>query len=170
MPRLPHALTRLGATVAVATLLAACSGAEDTGDVEVEAVDLTPAQAEACTDLLAAVPDELGDLASRDVTPRKAWGRAWGSPAVVLTCGASMPEGFQPGASCEEVNGVGWYVPTEQFSDLSADLTVYTIGRDPVVELLIPAEHRRNGAFAGDVLSTLAAPVKAAIPKAEPCI
>ena len=170
MSRLPHALTRLGATAAALALLAACSGGEETGAVEVESVDLPAAQAKACTDVLAALPEELGGLAPRDVTPRKASGRAWGSPAVVLTCGASMPEGFQPGASCEEVNGVGWYVPTEQFSDLSADLTVYTIGREPVVELVIPAEHRRNGAFAGDVLSTLAGPVKTAIPKAEPCI
>lgn len=157
-----HLLTLLGASL----LLAACSS----GDVEIAAVDVTPAERAACAKVLDAVPDELDGLPTRAVTPATALGRAWGDPAVVLTCGVAMPEDFQPGASCEEANGVGWYVPTDQMSDLGEDLTIYTIGRTPVVELVVPSEQRRDAAFAADALATLAGPVKRAIPKAEPCV
>ncbi|HSX66402.1 DUF3515 domain-containing protein [Nocardioides sp.] len=162
MPRLTPLLPLLGLTV----LLAACSS----GDVEISSGDVTPAERAACEKLLDTVPAELDGLTAREVTPATALGRAWGDPAVVLSCGVAMPEGFQPGASCEEVNGVGWYVPTDQFSDLGQDLTVYTIGREPVVELVVPSEQRRDAAFAADALATLADPVKRAIPETEPCI
>lgn len=165
MPRLPH-LTPLLPLLGLSTLLSACSS----GDVEISSGDVTPDERAACQQLVDAVPAELDGLAARKVTPAKALGRAWGDPAIVLSCGVAMPESFQPGASCEEVNGVGWYVPTDQFSDLGQELTIYTIGREPVVELVIPSDQRRDAAFAADALATLADPVKQAIPDAEPCI
>ncbi|MDO7869159.1 DUF3515 domain-containing protein [Nocardioides jiangxiensis] len=150
----------------VAALLTGCgSDSVEIASTRVDAADRTT-----CQQLVRALPATLDHLVTRAVVPRTALGHAWGDPAVVLTCGVTMPADFQPGASCEEINGVGWFVPTEQFGDLSEDLTVYTIGRDPVVEVVIPAEHRRDAAFPGDALATLAAPVKQAIPKAERCV
>lgn len=162
MPRLAHLLSLIGTGV----LLTACSS----DGVEIASPDVTAAERTACEKVLVTLPDELDGLPAQEVTPANALGRAWGDPAVVLTCGVSMPVGFQPGASCEEVNGVGWYVPTDQFSDLGQDLTIYTIGRTPVVELLVPSEQRRDAAFAADALSTLGDPIKKAIPRAEPCV
>jgi hypothetical protein len=152
--------------LSIGVLLAACSS----DGVEIASPHVTAAERAACQKVLKALPAELDGLPAQKVTPANALGRAWGDPAVVLTCGVSMPQGFQPGASCEENNGVGWYVPTDQFGDLGEDLTVFTIGRTPVVELLVPSEQRRDGAFAADALATLADPIKQAIPTHEPCV
>lgn len=174
MLRLSPAFVRTTLPAAVVgLLLGACSGdgaADDTGPVPIGPVEVTAAQQAACEKLLAALPAEFLELPARDVTPSTALGRAWGSPAVDVSCGVEMPEDFTPGASCEEVNGVGWYVPIEQFSDLRMDLTISTIGRDPVVRLTVPADYRREAAFSADALVTLAEPVKKAIPDAEPCV
>jgi hypothetical protein len=161
-------LPRRALSFAVATpfLLTSCGS----GTVEVETVKVDAADRGTCQQLVRALPATLDGLVTRAIAPKTALGHAWGDPAVVLTCGVSMPKGFQPGASCEENNGVGWYVPTDQFADLSEDLTVYTIGRTPVVELVVPSEQRRDAAFAADALATLADPIKQAIPKAEPCV
>lgn len=167
MPRLTYAVP-LAATLA---LLTACSlPFGDSGPVEIETAKLGADARSACDAVLDAAPSTFVGLTAREVTPTSATGRAWGSPAVLLTCETSMPEEFTPGASCEEVNGVGWYVPIAQFSDLSQDLTIYTIGREPVVKLRVPADYRDNTAFAADALVTLSDPVKAGIPQAEPCV
>jgi hypothetical protein len=168
----PFVRTTLPAAL-VGLLLSACSGdgdAADTGPVAIGSAKVTEADQAACEELVAALPAEFLDLPTREVTPTTALGRAWGSPAVTVGCGVDMPDDFTPGASCEEVNGVGWYVPIEQFSDLRMDLTIYTIGRDPVVRLEVPADYRRDAAFSADALVTLADPVKQAIPDAEPCV
>lgn len=146
-------------------LLTACGGS-----VELAAYDVSPTQREACEALVDALPEEFVGLEARETTPADALGAAWGDPHVAVTCGGGMPDDFTPGASCEEVNGVGWYVPIDQFSDLRMDLTIYTIGRDPVVRLDVPAEYRKEAAFAADALVTMAEPVKQAIPDAEPCV
>lgn len=161
-------LLRRSLPLAVATpfLLTSCGS----GTVEIESVKVSAAERSACQQLVRALPATLDGLVTRAVAPKTALGHAWGDPAVVLTCGVHMPKGFQPGASCEENNGVGWYVPTDQFADLTEDLTVYTIGRTPVVELVVPSERRRDGAFAADALATLADPIKQAIPTHEPCV
>lgn len=152
--------------VLVATLAAGCGE----GAVELPSYDVGPAQTAACATLLDALPEKFVGLEPREVYPDDAFGAAWGDPSVELTCGGGMPDDFTPGASCEEVEGVGWYVPINQFSDLREDLTIYTIGREPVVRLDVPAEYRREAAFAADALVTLAEPVKTAIPDAQPCV
>lgn len=128
----------------VALLLAplgGCGGAVDLG----EEPDLPAAQAAACADLLAAVPDALGGLERRDAEPAAA-GAAWGDPAVVLRCGATTPEGLDPFSQCEDVEGVGWYVPPEALGDPAAPITVTTIGVEPAVSLTYPPEQRGTAA------------------------
>jgi hypothetical protein len=146
---------------ALAALLTAC------GPTEVA----TPpaAAAKACAALAGAVPGKLMSETSREVSPADA-GAAWGDPAIVLSCGVDMPKDFTPGASCEEISGVGWYVPTDQFADSRLDLAIYTIGRSPVVRLEIPSDYRADAAFVADTLTTLAPVIKENTNLEKPCI
>jgi hypothetical protein len=116
--------------------LAGCSG----GPVEVEVPDT--AVAAACGELLEDLPAELAGLAAREVTPSDAPAAAWGDPAVVLTCGAEEPDELDRFSSCLVVGKVGWFVPPSQEEDLDADVVLSAVGRDPLVSLLVPAEHR----------------------------
>ena len=159
-----------GALVAAGLLAAACSGTDAVEAVEVDAPDLTADQATTCAALVEALPTKLLTHAERDVTPADAPAAAWGDPAIVVTCGVEMPDDFEPGASCEEVNGVGWFVPMDQFSDIRVDLAVHTIGFDPVVRLEIPADYRKDPAVVADSLATLAEPIKEHARQVQPCI
>ena len=166
-----------GALVAAGLLLAGCSvDSDDKGDdkgddpIAVAAPELSTDQATACAALIEALPAKLLTHTSREVTPADAPVAAWGDPAIVVTCGVEMPDDFEPGASCEEVNGVGWFVPMDQFSDIRVDLAVHTIGFDPVVRLEIPADYRRDPAVVADSLATLAAPIKEHARQVQPCI
>lgn len=109
------------------------------------------------------------DEPSREVEPADA-GAAWGDPAIALSCGVEMPKDFTPGSSCEEISGVGWYVPTDQFADARLDLTIYTIGRNPVIRLEIPSDYRADAAFVADSLTTLAPVIKKHTKLEKPCI
>jgi hypothetical protein len=148
----------LGLTV---PMLAAC------GPVDVAAPP--SGSAAACAALAGGVPATLLKKEAREVSPADA-GAAWGDPAVVLSCGVEMPKEFTPGASCEEINGVGWYVPTDQFADDRLDLTLYTIGRSPTVRVEIPSDYRGDVAFTADALSTLAPAIKKHTKLDKPCI
>jgi hypothetical protein len=87
-------------------------------------------------------------------------------------CGGSMPEGFDRFAACDEVDGVGWYLPPEQVPDVGdeefGDATIATVGRDPVLALDVPAQYRPEGLAA--VLSGLAAPVREHVRQVRPCV
>ncbi len=88
------------------------------------------------------LPDEMEGLDEVEVTPPGAPARAWGSPAVVVTCGVTMPADFNEASPCEEINGVGWFVRPDEFGDNEADLDMTTIGFSPAVRLQVPGEHR----------------------------
>jgi hypothetical protein len=60
--------------------------------------------------------------------------RAWGDPAIIATCG--WPALGPTTDECLEVDGVHWVV--EQLSD-GAKFTTY--GRDPAIEVLVPAAY-----------------------------
>lgn len=108
------------------------------------------AQREACSDLLAALPDEVDGLTERSVEPEGVAARAWGEPAVVLVCGAEMPADFSEISPCFETDaGVQWYVSERTAGDQEVDAVLTTIGFEPTVQLRIPAEHRPpTGLFA----------------------
>jgi hypothetical protein len=110
-------------------------------------------------------PATEGDARGRAGKPRSA---RLGRPGRRAHAAEWHAEGLHvKGASCEEINGVGWYVPTDQFADLSElDLTVYTIGRTPVVEVVpseLPPRRGVRRRCAGDARD----PIKQAIPKAR---
>ena len=155
--------------VACTALLAAgaCSPDEgSTGPVGIDSTDITGAERAACRALVDVLPDELGGQEQREVEPDDALGAAWGDPAIELTCGVGRPDGFTKFSGCDEVNGVGWYVPEDQVADRSADVTLTTIGFQPRVGLRIPATYRPPN----DVLVQLAAPIKKHLTLVKPCV
>jgi hypothetical protein len=136
------------------------------GAVSIGSPDVPDAVRTVCRDLVDALPDELAGQEPREVEPADALGAAWGDPAIELRCGVGTPEGLTKFSECQEINGVGWYVPEEQVADGSADLTLTTIGFEPAVELRIPGELRPPN----DALVQLAAPVKNYLEQVEHCV
>lgn len=118
----------LGVVALAATASAGCAGA----------VDIEPAPGGGtveCRDLVAALPPTLADLARRgaDTTVGVA---AWGDPAVVLRCGT---EPLGPTTlPCVTIDGVDWIVVAQ---DENGAARLATFGRDPAVEVEVPAEY-----------------------------
>lgn len=125
-------------------LLAACGG-----PVEVDVPDLEADEAAACEAFADALPDTLADEERVDIEPADAPAAAYGDPAIVVTCGADEPEGFAPGAQCELVNDVPWYIPSEQYDDPDLDLVITSAWHEPRVQVVMPAELRGNALEAG---------------------
>jgi hypothetical protein len=120
-----------------------------------------------CRDLLADVPDTLGEREQREVTPPDALGAAWGDPAIVMTCGGEPPA-LAPTAVCEEANGVGYFVEDAPLKDESVDVTLVTVGYDPIITVEVPAEERPEGVAAA--MAGLAATVEAHTELVRPCL
>lgn len=135
-------LLRRGLAAVALLTLSACSNA-----VEVDSPDLNRADRTSCDHLLEELPDELDGLERIDVTPDGAPALAWGDPAVVVTCGVTMPEDFDEMSPCEEINGVGWFVRPEEYADNDSALDMTSIGFYPAVRLLVPAEQRPPAGF-----------------------
>lgn len=133
-------------------LLAACGG-----PVEVDVPDLDAEDSAACEAFADALPDTLADEERVDVEPSDAPAAAYGDPAIVVTCGADSPDGFAPGAQCEVVNDVPWYIPSEQYDDLDLDLVITSAWHEPRVRIVVPAESRGLEAGAMARLSPLVA-------------
>lgn len=139
------------ALIVLATPLTACGG-----PVEVDVPDLDASAEAVCEAFGEALPDTLAEQDRVETEPAEAAVAAYGDPAIVVTCGATTPAEFDTAGSCELVNGVGWWAPPEQFADEDLDLTLYSAGYDPTVEILVPADLKANGgAAAMAVLSPL---------------
>ena len=127
-------------TLVGSVVLAGCSS-----DVAVEpsrgADALSGAQVRACEQLVAGLPDRVGDLPQRRTTGNPL-GAAWGDPAVVLRCGVETPDDFTPTSVCQDIDGVLWFVPEGQIADQGADVVATTMATLPRVEVAIPAELR----------------------------
>lgn len=126
------------------------------GGVDVPGTTVSGAERAACERLVEALPDRVSDQARRE-TSGNPLGAAWGDPAIVLRCGVGTPEGYDKFAGCQTVNDLDWFVPTEDIEDQGADVTMTTIGREPAVEVVVPAAYRPPDA----VMVDLAAAVKA---------
>jgi hypothetical protein len=113
--------------------------------VPIEAQDLSSADRATCRALVDDLPETLAGEQRRSVDPDDALGAAWGDPAYVLTCGVAEPSDYEPTAACNVVEGVGWYVPDDQLSDLGQDATAIALSLTPYVEVLVPEEHRTEG-------------------------
>ena len=126
--------------------LAACSGA-----VDVDSPDIDARTRAACARFLDKVPEKVGDQERRKVEPDDAPAAAWGDPAIVVTCGVGMPKDFDRFSPCQEVNGIGWYIPDEALYDEVSDVQMTTIGIEPAVRIDLPAEYRPPAAVLVEV-------------------
>ncbi|CUR56627.1 conserved exported hypothetical protein [metagenome] len=116
-----------------------------------------------CEALVDSLPDTLGDQDRRLVSPAAALGAGWGDPPIVLTCGGDWP--IPAGASCQEVDSVGWYVPESAFDDQSADVVMTSIGFEPTVQVVLPADYRPPAA----VMVGLAPAITKTLKPTTPC-
>ncbi|MDT0202900.1 DUF3515 family protein [Nocardioides sp. AE5] len=115
--------------------------------VEIDSPDADPETRAACESFLADLPDPLLGEPGVEVSPDDALGRAWGDPPIVVTCGVGVPDGFTEFALCDEVNGIGWYVPDSAVADLDGgdgggDVVLTVITHAPRIEVQLPAAHR----------------------------
>ena len=118
----------------------------------------------AAAELLTRLPVAVADQGRREVTPTDVAGAAWGAPPITLVCGVDEPAGFTDVASCLTVNGVDWYVPTEQL-EAQGDLTMTTVYREVSVEVQLPAAYFPPAA----TLADLAPAVRRSIPRTDEC-
>ncbi|MEO9324961.1 DUF3515 domain-containing protein [Nocardioides sp. C4-1] len=136
---------------ALAPTLAACSGTP-----EIESYDLSDADRAACEAFVADLPDTLADQERVEVEPDDALGAGYGDPAITVTCGVPVPDGFDQTSRCDEVNGVGWYVPDGSDDDRTSDLRLSVPGYRPVVELVVPPDYRPQDPNIGDATTASA--------------
>jgi hypothetical protein len=121
----------------------------------------SPAAAERCAHLGNVLPQRLESLRPRVISPRSPLVHAWGSPAVILTCGVPSPPGYSPTSSeTTAVNGVRWF---EQPGSKTVIWTALRPGdgdQTVNVALMVPTSYQAQGAFLVD----LAQPLKTALP------
>lgn len=115
----------------VVTLLAGCSG-----PVRISAAPEGASQA--CAEVAALLPNSLAGAARRDTTGG-AGSAAWGDPAILLRCGEEVVLATtQP---CVGVPGTGDEVDWVVLASDDTGSIVRTFGRDPAVEVEVPAEY-----------------------------
>jgi len=101
----------------------------------VEVPPVTPEADASCPALMSTLPLELTGEPSRRVQSETPYAYAWGDPAIVLVCGVDRPAGYVAGVSAIQINGVQWYVDTDD-----PDTTVWTTVDRPVyVQISLPA-------------------------------
>lgn len=137
------------------------------GPVELPLPDLDAADLAACRAFTDALPATLAEEPRVAVQPEDALGAAYGDPVIVVRCGVPVPAEFDETASCEEFDGVGWYVPPEQLDDQSADVTLTTPGYRPVVEVSVPGIYRPDGP--ANALAELADAVRSTLREDQAC-
>lgn len=158
------------ARAATAALVAAVAAASLTGcggPVEIDVPALSDADARACAALAEGLPDTLAEQPRVESTPADAPGAAYGDPPIVVRCGVGEPAGFDETSSCEDVDGVGFYIPDAAYDDQGADLTATTAGFRPRVEIALPADYRPNGVAAA--MAALAPLVKQHLRLVDDC-
>ena len=153
----------LCALLPLAGALAACSG-----PTEISAYDLDDADRAACEAFVADLPDRLADEERGDVEPADALGAAYGDPAIVVTCGVPVPDGFDQTSQCQVANGVGWYVPPEQIDVAEGEATLSAAGNRPIVSVVVPGGEGR-GEDAAAAIAELAPLVDEHLPLEQRC-
>ena len=129
------------AVLILGPMLAAC-GKEP---VSIPTLRLTAEEQAVCQRVVNALPDEVDGQSRRKTQPAEALGAAWGDPAIVAQCGVPRPAGFSRTSGCQTANGVGWYVPEDEFRDESSDLVISTAGYRPILQVTIPPKYRPEG-------------------------
>jgi hypothetical protein len=155
---------RLSAGVACLGLVLVACGKEP---VSIPTLRLSATDQAVCQRLVDALPDHVYDQSRRKTQPAAALGGAWGDPAIVAQCGVPVPPNFTRTAGCQTADGVGWYLPDDQFRDNSSDIVISTVGYRPILQVTVPATYRPNGLAAAMV--ELAPMVKQYTKLVKPC-
>lgn len=111
------------------------------GHPTVEAPAVPDAHRDACVRIITALPADVGNQPRRDIDGGP-FVAAWGDPPIVLRCGVGTPSGFGPTSLCQRANDIDWYVPEESIDDAGADVVMTTVGREPALEVSVPARYR----------------------------
>jgi hypothetical protein len=135
--------------------------------VSIPTLRLSAADQAVCQRVANALPDTVYGQSRRKTQPAEALGGAWGDPAIVAQCGVPMPADFSRTSACQTANGVGWYVPDDEFGDPSSDIAIATAGYRPIIQVTIPAKDRPSGMAAAMV--ELAPIVKEYTKLVKPC-
>ncbi|MEU8900825.1 DUF3515 family protein [Nocardia sp. NPDC048505] len=98
------------------------------------------AEGPACTELLPALPADLGDYTHAQlVDPQppgtRAWQRAEGGDPIVLRCGLDRPLDFNRASGLQIVNGVQWFEARDETAKKS---TWFAVDRETYVALTVP--------------------------------
>jgi uncharacterized protein DUF3515 len=136
----------------VCALLVLCGGCSD--DVKIQGTGASGTARTACESLVRALPSRVSDQRERRTTGSRL-GAAWGDPPIVLRCGVGRPKDYDPAAGCQTVNGLDWFVPEKGMNDQSVDVVMTTIGRDPTVEVTLPAQYRPPATAMVDLASVI---------------
>ncbi len=142
-----------GVAVGCLLALAGCSS--------LELPSIPEADAHACAELIAALPDQVAGEDLSDDTDRTA---SWGD--IELTCGVGVPAAYDDYSSCSVVGDVGWFLPPAELRDPSADILVTALTHTPRVSVLIPAAKRGSDT----VLSAIAPAIRKTLTEGEPCL
>lgn len=164
-PRRPFPRPGAGVAACLASLVLLAAGC-GAGPVDVETRQLTGKAAATCAALRKALPSTVDGANRRSVEPSDAPAAAWGDPAIVLRCGVSMPKAFTRFATCQEADGVGWFIPDEKITGRPEPVTMTTIGRAVNVEVSLPEEHWPPAA----AMVNLAPAIKKTVPETRPCV
>ncbi|WP_157953121.1 DUF3515 family protein [Nocardioides allogilvus] len=122
---------------------------------------ISDAEADACAELTAALPDRVAGEDLSDDSDRTA---AWAG--IELTCGVGLPAAYDEYSSCSVVGGVGWFLPPADLKEPSVDIVATALTHSPRVSVVIPAEHRGSDA----VLVEIAPAIEETLAEGEPCL
>ncbi|GAB2708355.1 DUF3515 domain-containing protein [Nocardia thraciensis] len=100
------------------------------------------ATGEACTALLPALPDELGDYTEAELAQpapiaTTAWQLPDGGEPIVLRCGLDRPMEFDKASSLQVVNGVSWFELRDQTSGVTSG-TWFAVDRGTYIAVTMP--------------------------------
>ncbi len=84
-----------------------------------------------------------------------------------MSCGVTQPAEYDEFSTCQEVDGVGWFVPPGQIGSEPVDVTLTAVGYRPRVEVDVPADYWPTGSAA--VTAELADAVDSTLELVQPC-
>ncbi len=131
-------ITAVGLAVAAVVAVITIAATRDPAPVPIAAVPAPEAGGPACGQLMAALPDRLGDYrraAAADPVPQgtAAWRSDTAAAPVVLRCGLDRPVDFVQGSPLQMVDDVSWFRVGE------ADRTTwFAVDRSVYVALTLP--------------------------------
>ncbi|HET7358398.1 MAG TPA: DUF3515 domain-containing protein [Nocardioidaceae bacterium] len=167
MPRQRLVPARTAGAVGALGLLAGALAGCGSGTLEVQAPAVSGSVASRCAGLLEALPRSVADQQRRPVsTGAHDYAAAWGDPPIVLRCGVPKPKELNRFATCQQVNGVGWFVPPRQIDRGPGPITMTSIGFQPRVQVQLPGDYWPPAAAMAD----LAKSVKASLNHTHSCV